>query len=89
MSVRPYETVSLLINLGRLKFTYRVQTFRSIPLAVRYLVKSEATLYSILERSYVHFKHDDSGIFNCPMTFKLVMMIPDTVRQNVESVSTL
>ena len=49
------------------------------------------------ERPYVHFKHDDFGIFNsliqacqnCPMTFKLGMMIPDTVRENVESVATL
>ena len=35
-----------------------------IPLAVRYPVKSEATLKSKPERQYVHSKHDNFGISN-------------------------
>ena len=41
--------------------------------------------------------HEDFGIFNpliqafqnCPFDLKLDMMIPDTVRQNVERIATL
>ena len=49
----------LFLNFGMLELTHRVQTFRDFPIAVRYLVKSEATLESIPERQYVHFKHDN------------------------------
>ena len=38
-----------------LELTYRLQTFRDYSYSNRYLVKSEATLQSILRRPYVHF----------------------------------
>ena len=43
-SIRPYKTVRSFVNLGRIELTYRAQTFSDFPLAISYLMKSEATL---------------------------------------------
>ena len=41
-----------------------------------------------ISKNYKHL-HEDFGIFNYPIDFKLGMMIHDTVRQNVERIGTL
>ena len=62
-SVRTRQLTTF-INLGMLELTYRLQTFRDYSLAVKYLIKNEATLYTIPERQCVHFKHADFVIFD-------------------------
>ena len=57
--------LGLFVNLGRLELNYtELKLSGIIPLAVRYLVKSKATLQSKPECQYVHFRHADFGIFN-------------------------
>ena len=59
-----------------LELTYRIQIPSGIiPVAVRYLVKSEATLKSILVHQYIHFEHDNFGIvikLYCMFTRKIL-----------------
>ncbi len=76
-----------------LELSYRFQTFRDYSLSSCTLknLKSETTLESFPKSPYVHSKHNfflAILMSKLPIDFKLGIMIPNTVRYNVESIAT-
>ncbi len=66
-----------------------------MPLVVRYLLISEATTYSLFNMSnlkttmFSFISFLNLVILECTIDYKLVIMIPITVRYNVESKATI
>ncbi len=60
--------------------SYRFHTFRDYSFSSLYPVESKTTLINT-KRQYVHFKHNDSGIFTCKIPSFSIIKVGPSVRQ--------